>query len=196
MSPFAELDKVARAMSDLEANRRANRARDQLLRAIARATREAAGRVVPTTPGGSIRHRPPERAAPRPAQQLADVDADLRRLFWAAVRGERRRTINYRRLETQGGVASGPRAEAGYKDDLPDLYGGRTYLGRSGRLGEAAESPDELFAMLAQSLLLGDMWTLDWFRLQPAMVDAFLDAMLRETWASRRHIMLDRWRST
>ena len=128
--------------------------------------------------------------------RLVDVDADLRRLFWAAVRGERRRTINYRRLETQGGAASGPRAEAGYKDDLPDLYGGRTYLGRSGRLGEAAESPDELFAMLAQSLLRGDRWTLDWFRLQPAMVDAFLDAMLRETWASRRHIMLDRWRST
>ena len=39
---FAELDEVAHAMSDLEANRRANRARDELFRAIARATREAA----------------------------------------------------------------------------------------------------------------------------------------------------------
>ena len=34
---FAELDKVAYAMSDLEANRRANRARDELFRAIGRA---------------------------------------------------------------------------------------------------------------------------------------------------------------
>ena len=128
--------------------------------------------------------------------RLVDVDAALRRLFWDAVRGERRRTINYRRLTTQGGVSRSARAEAGYRDDLPDLYPGRTYLGRSGRIGEAAEAPDELFAMLAQSLLHGDKWTLDWFRLQPAMVDAFLDAMLRDTWTSRRYIMRERWRNT
>ncbi len=39
---FAELDKVALAMSDLEANRRANRARDELLRTIAEANVSAA----------------------------------------------------------------------------------------------------------------------------------------------------------
>ena len=123
--------------------------------------------------------------------RLVDVDADLRDLFWAAVRGERRRTINYDRLRTQGGVSGSARAEAGYADELPDLYAGRTYLDRRG-----GESPDELFAMLAQSLLHGDQWTLDWFRLQPAMVDAFLGAMLRGSWVSKRHIMLDRWRNS
>ena len=39
---FAELDKVAYAMSDLDANRQANRARDELFRAIGRALRPAA----------------------------------------------------------------------------------------------------------------------------------------------------------
>ena len=39
---FAELDKVALAMSDLEANRRANRARDELLQTIAQANVSAA----------------------------------------------------------------------------------------------------------------------------------------------------------
>ena len=39
---FAELDKLAYAMSDLEANRRANRARDELFRAIRRDMRSAA----------------------------------------------------------------------------------------------------------------------------------------------------------
>lgn len=113
------------------------------------------------------------------------------------MRGERRRRINHERLSTQGGVSRSARAEAGYADELPGLYSGRTYLGRSGRTGGAGvESPDELLAMLAQSLLHGDEWTLDWFRLQPAMVDAFLEAMLRESWVSKRHIMLDRWRNS
>ena len=39
---FAELDKIAYAMSDLEANRRANRARDELFRTIGRAAAAAA----------------------------------------------------------------------------------------------------------------------------------------------------------
>ena len=39
---FADLDAVAYAMSDLEANRRANRARDDLFRAIGRAVPTAA----------------------------------------------------------------------------------------------------------------------------------------------------------
>ena len=39
---FAELDKVAYAMSDLDANRRANRVRDELFRAIGRAVPAAA----------------------------------------------------------------------------------------------------------------------------------------------------------
>ena len=39
---FADLDQVAYAMSDLEANRRANRARDELFRAIGRAVSAAA----------------------------------------------------------------------------------------------------------------------------------------------------------
>ena len=39
---FADLDVVAYAMSDLEANRRANRARDELFRTIGRAVATAA----------------------------------------------------------------------------------------------------------------------------------------------------------
>lgn len=51
-------------------------------------------------------------------------------------------------------------------------------------------------AVYRHPMFWGAAVALDWFRLQPAMVDEILDILLRETRESRRRIMLERWRTS
>lgn len=122
---------------------------------------------------------------------IDDFDAPLRTLFWRANKGVRRQ--EWRDTRTRVGLRTGTiRAkgkEAGYRDDLPTEYAGRTYLSRGPyhygeKLSELNQLPDELAAMLAESILHGDGYTLGFLLRTPEMVDAFLGMMMRRNYTA------------
>ena len=117
------------------------------------------------------------------------VDDPLVRAFWRKVAGEKRREI-YSSGRDAGvlGKISQAQGDAGYADDLVDLYAGKTYLSREGR-----EWPQEVWAMMAQAVLMGDAQTVRQLARDPDLVDVFLGILVSgPTEASERSVMR-RW---